>query len=163
MCLLTISFCQSLDAQFFNGNQGWNNRNFNRGSWGNGMQNFNRGSLGNGMQNFNRGSWGNGMQNFNRGSWGNNNFNRQQFYPSSPGMNRTPVRHYGRNNSQQGRQEGQGQGQGQQQNNNSSALSMNNGYQQGRMQTQSGGYYRVDTKRNIWTFVPRPSSQNGVK
>tara|TARA_Y100000310_G_scaffold291900_1_gene320191 strand:- start:200 stop:631 length:432 start_codon:yes stop_codon:yes gene_type:complete len=130
--LLAVSFCYHAEAQF---------NNFNRGGWNNGMQSFNRGS------------WNNGMQSFNRGGWGNNNFNRQ-FYPTSSGTGRTPVRYYGNNNGNQ---------QGQQQNNNvptstenrATSLIMNNGYPYGLRQGQVGGYYRVDTKRNIWTLVPR--------
>ena len=132
ICLLVIGFCNHATAQY---------NNFNRGGWNN-------------MQSFNRGGWNN-MQSFNRGGWGNNNFNRQ-YYPTLSGTGRTPVRHYGNNvnNNQQGQQQNNGIPASTE--NRGANLTFNNGYPYGQRQAQTGGYYRVDTKRNVWLFVPRP-------
>lgn len=123
-----ISFCHQAEAQFFYG-QGGGGQNFNRGGWNN-------------------------MQNFNRSGWSNNNFNRQ-FYPTSSGVGRTPVRYYGNNsnNNQQGQQQNNGISTSTE--NRGSNLTFNNGYPFGQRQGQIGGYYRVDTKRNTWVLVPR--------
>ena len=101
------------------------------------------------------------MQNLNRGSWGNNF--RGQFYPTSSGVGRAPVRYYEGNNNQQGQQQQQNNSPSTPTGNNGRNLTMNNGYLQGRVQAQTAGYYRVDTKRNIWLFVPRLGVQNSVR